>query len=127
MIPLQQDMNPDDPVEHVLWALVNMGGLMGAPLGVPMPLLRTWAQHLYDCGFRHDPSKQVLFYSPPADGEGFLSMGGTWVQSETPGVEPDSVSRAREDAAVDEAISSMTTAQRRALIEKLESADDGYQ
>lgn len=127
MLPLQEDMNPDDPVEHVLWALVNMGGMMGAPLGVPVSVLRVWAKHLYDCGFRHDPGKQMVFYIPPSHGDGLLSMGGEWVAADAPGVVPERVTRARGDAAVDAAIAEMSPAQRAALIERLQGGHDGLQ
>lgn len=128
-LPLQDEMNRDDPVEHVLWALVNMGGLMGAPLGVPLEVLRVWAKHLYDCGFRHQPELQMIFYKPPADGEGLLAMGGEWIPASEPGVKPDELARDEGDAAVDAAIAEMTPAQKRALIEKLEggAAGGGFQ
>lgn len=127
MIPLQENMDMDDPVEHVLWGLVNMGGLMGAPLGVPVQVLRVWAKHLYDCGFRHDQSKQMIFYAPPENGEGLLTMGGEWVPASEPGVPPERVSVARGDAAVDAAIAEMTAAQKAALVEKLQGGRDGLQ
>lgn len=127
MIPLQENMDMDDPVEHVLWGLINMGGLMGAPLGVPVQVLRVWAKHLYDCGFRHHPDQQLIYYVPPENGEGLLTMGGEWVPASEPGVPPERVEVARGDAAVDAAIAEMTAAQKAALVEKLQGGRDGLQ
>lgn len=127
MIPLQENMDMDDPVEHVLWGLINMGGLMGAPLGVPVQVLRVWAKHLYDCGFRHHADQQLIYYVPPENGEGLLTMGGEWVAASEPGVPPERVSVARGDATVDAAIAEMTAAQKAALVEKLQGGRDGLQ
>lgn len=127
-LPLQENMNSDDPVEHVVWALVNMGGMMDAPMIVPPSLLRTWARHIYDAGFRHHPDKQMIFYIPPSGDEGLIGMGGQWVPADEPGVTPELVLSAREQLSVDEAIAQMTPAQKQQLIDKLQGgrADGGF-
>lgn len=83
MIPLQDQMNLDDPEEYFLWALVNMDGMSGAPLILPEPVLRVWSKHLYDCGFRHHPELQQITYRPPVSGTSILEAGGgEWVPCE---------------------------------------------
>lgn len=80
-LPLQATTNPDDPEEHLLWALVNLGANAGAPLIVPEVVLRSWSKHLYRCGFRHHPELQEIEYVPPAPDASVLEAGaGQWVE-----------------------------------------------
>lgn len=79
-IPLQSNLDPDKPDEHALWALVNMGANAGAPLILPEPVLRSWSEHLWRCGFRHQPELQEIDYHPPAEDASVLEAGaGRWV------------------------------------------------
>ncbi|MDO4606963.1 MAG: DUF2744 domain-containing protein [Bowdeniella nasicola] len=120
MIPLQKNMNMDDPEEHILWALVNIGGNIDAPLLMPERVLRRWAHHLWECGFRHHPELQMRFYQPPRDGAGvFEAGGGTWVPAPAPGVEPDAPDP------VDDLLGELTPAQRAALATRLTVRGDG--
>lgn len=117
MIPLQDNANMDDPVEHVLWALVNPGGRVGAPVGMPMPVMRALAKQIYDAGFRHNEALQTIYYVPPNEGATILNMGGRWVEATEPGVRPAELER----DAVGEAIAGMTEEQRMELIERLQN------
>lgn len=88
-IPLQHNANMDNPEEHALWALVNIGSMAGAPLLMPVAVMKKWSEHLYKCGFRHHPDKQALFYRPPGeDASLWDGIAGEWVESETPGESP---------------------------------------
>ena len=88
-IPLQHDMDMDDPEQHLLWGLVNMGEKIGAPLLLPEKFMRDFSKHLYRCGFRHDPSEQEIWYKPPGNGDSIWhGTGGTWVEGPEKGVVP---------------------------------------
>ena len=80
-IPVQSACDPDLPEEHVLWALVGLSGpAANAPLIVPPSVLRKWSEHLYRCGFRHDPDLQEIKYVPPQGPHDWItSAGGQWV------------------------------------------------
>ncbi|WP_426716523.1 DUF2744 domain-containing protein [Corynebacterium auriscanis] len=84
-IPVQSNCDVSKPDEHFLWALVNIGGDVGAPLIVPEEILRKWSEHLFLCGFRFDPDLQARWYEPPSgmSGESFWAApGGRWVDTE---------------------------------------------
>lgn len=85
-LPLQSACNPDDEVEHILWALVGLTGPSShAPLVLPMAVMRQWAKHLYDCGFRHHPELQKIMYLPPrGDANWVTGAAGEWVSVDTP-------------------------------------------
>lgn len=103
-IPLQHNADMDSPEEHLLWALVNIGGLAGAPLLMPVSVMREWSKHLYKCGFRHDASKQEIFYRPPGpDASIWDGLSGVWVESDSPGESPISES----DDELDELLAGM--------------------
>ena len=88
-IPLQHDMQMDDPEQHLLWGLVNMGEKIGAPLLLPEKFMRDFSKHLYRCGFRHDPSEQEIWYKPPGNGDSIWhGTGGKWVEGPEKGVAP---------------------------------------
>lgn len=88
-LPLQHEMDMGDPEQHVVWALLNMGSGMNAPMLLPTPVLKEWSRHLYRCGFRHHPECQEIFYQPPRQDASVLEAGaGQWVEAETPGVSP---------------------------------------
>lgn len=82
-IPLQDDLNPSDPEEHVLWALVNINEDLGAPLLLPIENMRAWSKHLFQCGFRHHEDLQEKWFIPPSgDTPLYGAVGGKW--SDTP-------------------------------------------
>lgn len=126
-IPLQHKMDMSDPEEHVLWALVNIGGLAGVPLLLDERFMRIWSKHLYRCGFRHDPALQELWYKPPTeDATLFEGIGGEWVESE-PGVMPELYSK---DEVLQKMVASMSDTDRAKLAELIDGAegdsDGGY-
>ena len=57
-LPTQDKCDMGKPDEHFLWALLNIGDSIGAPLLVPEPILREWSKHLYLAGFRHCDDEQ---------------------------------------------------------------------
>ena len=67
--------------EHFLWALLNIGERIGAPLLVPEQILREWSKHLYLAGFRHCEDEQRIWYEVPRDGVSVFdgAAGGRWV------------------------------------------------
>lgn len=78
---MQSECDLGKPDEHFLWALVNIGGDIGAPLLLPESIMRKWSEHLFYCGFRFDPDLQQRWYEPPAgdSSESFWSApGGKW-------------------------------------------------
>lgn len=79
-IPLQSEMDPADPKEHALWALVGLPGPGAqAPLILPVEVMRQWSQHLYDAGFRHHPELQQIKYVPPIGDVSWISgSAGRW-------------------------------------------------
>lgn len=85
-IPLQPTCDPDNPEEHVLWALVGMAGPTSqAPLILPLEIMRQWSKHLYDAGFRHHPDEQQIKYIPPVHGDNWIAgAAGEWVSMDTP-------------------------------------------
>lgn len=53
MSPTQADHNPLNPQEHFLWALRNMPMIAGVGAITNVAILRTWSEHLWNCGFAH--------------------------------------------------------------------------
>lgn len=85
-IPLQATCNPDNPEEHLLWALVGMAGPTSqAPLILPVDIMRQWSKHLYAAGFRHHPEHQTIKYVPPITGNNWvIGAAGDWVDINQP-------------------------------------------
>ena len=81
-LPTQDKCDMGKPDEHFLWALLNIGDSIGAPLLVPEPILREWSKHLYLAGFRHCDDKQQIWYEVPQDGVSVFdgAAGGRWVE-----------------------------------------------
>lgn len=52
-IPSQQEADPHNPEEHVVWALRNMPTFAGIGAVTHPGFLRQWSKHLWECGFRH--------------------------------------------------------------------------
>lgn len=80
-LPTQDKCDMGKADEHFLWALLNIGERIGAPLLVPEPILREWSTHLYLAGFRHCDDKQKIWYEVPRDGVSVFdgAAGGRWV------------------------------------------------
>lgn len=84
-IPLQVDCDVLSPEEHALWALIGLPGPgKNAPLVLPPSVVRDWSKHLWECGFRHDPSLQEKKYIPPASATTWMAgSAGRWVSMNT--------------------------------------------
>lgn len=122
-IPLQKDMNMEDPGEHVLWGLVNAGERIGAPLLLPEPFMKEFSRHLYRCGFRHHPELQEIWYKPPTeDATLFEGIGGEWIESDEPGVMPELYSR---EEVLQKMVSVLSPSDRITLLEQLGGEGDG--
>ena len=80
-LPTQDKCDMGKADEHFLWALLNIGDSIGAPLLVPEPILREWSKHLYLAGFRHCDDEQRIWYEVPQDGVSVFdgAAGGRWV------------------------------------------------
>lgn len=112
-IPLQQNMDMTDPEEHALWALVNIGGDIGAPLLLPVEVMRHWSRHLYECGFRHHPDLQTRWYEPPTGEDSIWhGAGGKWVDHEPDTSDP-----------VGELVDKMSPAMKAELLARLKRED----
>lgn len=92
-LPTQDKANMASPEEHFVWALVGMAPEAGAPLILPLPIMRQWSRHLWDCGFRHDPELQTIHYMPPNPNATVMEMtAGKWVDGPPPqGEEKDEI------------------------------------
>ena len=94
MIPLQENMDLGDPVESLLWALVKLNEKQGAPLLMPVPILREQAQSLWDRGLRFHPELQRSWYHPPGNEGSFeAQLSGEW-RDEPPRSEEEPVAQA---------------------------------
>lgn len=115
-LPTQQSCDPEVPEEHCLWPLVNIGGLIGAPLLVPEPIMREWSKHLYSCGFRHHPELQEIWYqAPEGAGSVWEGAGGTWSTTR-----PEDL----KDESIDAVLDGMDESTRRSLRRRLEERGD---
>lgn len=111
-VPMQDDMDLEDPVESLLWALVGIFEMGGASLLVPIPELRKAAQHLWDRGVRFLPEEQRSWAHPVGDG-GPFGAAVEWKDY------PPSSTR----GAAAEAVSRMSPAMREALRVELDRGD----
>ena len=104
-IPRFETTDFNDPEQHALPALVGLPHLKGAPLGMPLVMLRWISKRLWDCGYRYQPELRTIKYRPPhaGMGVGMLSSAGEWV----PVDDPDPVSG--EDSAFFEAREKLAT------------------
>ncbi|KZM68827.1 phage gene 29 protein family protein [Nocardia terpenica] len=83
-LPAQATCNPEDPEEFALWALVHLPRV-GVPLLMHPEVLRDWSKHLWELGFRHDPSLQTKKLQRPIAGKQSPFNGSTqWVSTDTP-------------------------------------------
>lgn len=122
-IPLQHKMNMNEPEEHLLWGLVSIGGLAGAPLLMHEKFMRVWSKHLYRCGFRHHPELQELWYKPPTEDAGIFEGGiaGEWVESE-PGQMPELYDR---NEVMQKMVDSLSDGDRAQLMDMLGGESNG--
>lgn len=109
----------DDPDDFAVWAFAGLPHMKGAPLGMPIPLIRWISRRLWDCGFRHHPELRTIKYRPPHAGMGvaMLSAAGEWVPIDEPDPEPDPESPAV--AAARQVLGQLAPGQRRQVVNAL--------
>ncbi|WP_167464989.1 phage gene 29 protein family protein [Nocardia brasiliensis] len=84
-IPTQENSDPDNPEEHLLWGLIHLPNVGGAPMVTHPDILRAWSKHLYDLGFRHHPELQTRKFQRPAAGpQSHWNPASAWVPLDTP-------------------------------------------
>lgn len=112
-IPMQQDLNMNDPEEMFLWMFNGLPGMEEqAPMLVPPQVARKWSKRLYDAGARFHAEEQSIKYVPPAGQAHWLAgSGGRWV--------PIGEELPAEDTAPD--ISHLSLAEKRELVKRLEA------
>lgn len=59
-IPTQETHDPEDPRQHVIWALRNLPMVAGVGAITHPGYLADWSEHLWKCGFRHVDSLREL-------------------------------------------------------------------
>lgn len=69
MIPSQEEHDPNDPKQHVAWALRNLPMIAGVGAITHPGYLAGWSEHLWKCGFRHMDYLRVL-----ADEDGMIHV-----------------------------------------------------
>ncbi|KRD08565.1 hypothetical protein ASE48_08330 [Mycobacterium sp. Root265] len=52
-IPSQETHDPEDPRQHVIWALRNLPMVAGVGAITHPGYLADWSEHLWKCGFSH--------------------------------------------------------------------------
>ncbi|MCF8610070.1 DUF2744 domain-containing protein [Gordonia sp. HY285] len=83
--PTVDNCDPNDPTMYAVWALVGLPGQNGAPLPLPVKILRLVSRRLWDAGFRYHPELRTIKYRKPRVGDPhFLSNPGTWVPIDDP-------------------------------------------
>ncbi|AMQ66767.1 hypothetical protein SEA_SHAM4_29 [Mycobacterium phage Sham4] len=114
MIPSQEDHNPNDPKEHVAWALRNLPMIAGTG-AITNPLyLSGWSEHLWKAGFRHvdwirgladengyihvsQLPEQEIKFQPPFRGQRHdMNNAARWVRKDEPDPEPVRIPNIRE-------------------------------
>lgn len=106
MIPSQKDHNPNDPRQHVVWALRNLPLVAGVGAITHPGYLADWSEHLWKCGFRHvdwlreladedgnihvsQLPEQTIKFQPAFRGQRHLmNHAARWVGKDEPDPEP---------------------------------------
>jgi hypothetical protein len=83
-VPLQQECDPDDPEEHLLWSYTKLPMKLadGAYLVTMPEVLKKWSKQQYDAGFRHHPELQKIEFVPPPGGISMYGPPGEWLEVE---------------------------------------------
>ena len=83
-VPLQQECDPDDPEEHLLWSYTKLPMKLadGAYLVTMPEVLRKWSKQQYDAGIRHHPELQTIEFVPPPGGISMYGPPGEWLKTE---------------------------------------------
>ena len=106
MIPTQAEHNPNDPEQHVLWALRNLPTIAGVGAITHPAFLKQWSKHLWQAGFRHTDwiraladedgnihvsklPEQTIKFQPAFRGPGHnYNNAARWAKMDTPDPEP---------------------------------------
>lgn len=107
--PMQADCDPENPDEHFLWAVTQIP--MGQEMMPVSPnLARAISNHLYQCGFRHNPELQTKKQQRPWRGQQHSMNGmGRWVPMDAEEPEPVVLPN----------VSAMTNHERQLIVEEL--------
>lgn len=105
-IPLQHEVDLNDPEERNLWVLVHLPNVGGVAMAAHPEVLRGWSKHLDDAGYIHvdrlreladengmihvdQLPVQKIKYQPPYRGpQTIYNTAGRWVPIDTPDPEP---------------------------------------
>ncbi|BBC53832.1 putative minor tail protein [Mycobacterium phage PP] len=105
-IPSQQSHDPEDPRQHVIWALRNLPMVAGVGAITHPGYLADWSEHLYKCGFRHvdwlrgladedgnihvsQLPEQVLKFQPAFRGQRHdMNNAARWAEKDAPEPKP---------------------------------------
>lgn len=113
--PTVENSDPNNPDEFAVWALVGLPGQNGAPLPLPVKILRMISRRLWDLGFRYHPELRTLKYRKPRGTDpNWLTAPGRWVPID----EPD------EDGESPEASAKKLTPEQKAALRKRFGLDD---
>ncbi|MDE8648071.1 DUF2744 domain-containing protein [Rhodococcus qingshengii] len=83
--PTPQNVDLDDPETHFLPALGLIPGLQSSPTMLPDKWARAISKHLFELGYRLDPSKAIKKLQPPVRGQiTTYNPAGTYVDIDTP-------------------------------------------
>ena len=102
MIPTQQEHDPADPSQHVVWALRNLPMVAGVGAITHPGYLSAWSEHLWKAGFRHRdylesladengnihvsklPEQQIKFHAPFRGQHHDMNNAARWVGKDEP-------------------------------------------
>lgn len=113
--PTVDNCDPENPDEFAVWALVGLPGQTGAPLPLPVKMLRLVSRRLWDAGFRYHPElRRIKYRKPRGTDPNFLVAPGTWVPID----EPD------EDEVTPEDVARKLTPEQKAALRKKFGLDD---
>lgn len=105
-LPTQENHDPTDPKQHVVWALRNLPMIAGVGAITHPGYLTDWSKHLWECGFRHRDflegladengmihvsqlPQQEIKWQPPFRGQRHdMNNAARWVREGTPDPEP---------------------------------------
>ncbi|WP_051407330.1 DUF2744 domain-containing protein [Nocardia sp. CNY236] len=87
--PTQNHCDPEDPEQHLLWALAQIPMSRNQPMLLQESIARVISKHLYECGFRHHPELQQKKLQLPYRGQQHTLNGSArWVPADAEDPEP---------------------------------------
>lgn len=89
-IPTREACDLNDPEERFVWPFLDLPGVVGGSLILPVPMLKEISQHLDDCGVQiacescgHEKQPKVK-WRPVLGSSPMLGNAGQWVSFDTP-------------------------------------------